>query len=351
MRTLYDGFSFDVIREGETFRNGGFTTQTVTGPVQATNDRIGETRYRYIGDETESRSRTRPLETTKETSRYRGVGVTLYGRGEPVAMTRSAAATGRGGTANRGKDLLGSGRSTTNDQGALEDRYEYDAFGKPYRGDLSSGMNLGYTGKAYDVVTGLYNYGYRDYAPETVRFTTVDPIRDGANWFAYVNNDPVNFVDLFGLRPLTQEEIQHHKDNGGMPVDYTGINLEDEMPTRDAVKDALKSVGADMPSDNEIDNMIDNSGAFSLPGGDIYIPSDARNNPGAQDALLDSEINHQSQYQNGDPKQVVEQLMHEERTMHEAKYDDPNTKEYEAHKPERDYADQQNQSQAASCKN
>jgi len=32
--------------------------------------------------------------------------------------------------------------------------------------------------------TGLYNYGYRDYSPHTVRFTTVDPIRDGANWFA-----------------------------------------------------------------------------------------------------------------------------------------------------------------------
>ena len=47
--------------------------------------------------------------------------------------------------------------------------------------------------------TGLYNYGYRDYSPHTVRFTTVDPIRDGANWFAYVNNDPVNYVDLWGL--------------------------------------------------------------------------------------------------------------------------------------------------------
>ena len=47
--------------------------------------------------------------------------------------------------------------------------------------------------------TGLYNYGYRDYSPHTVRFTTVDPIRDGTNWFAYVNNDPVNYVDLWGL--------------------------------------------------------------------------------------------------------------------------------------------------------
>ena len=98
-----------------------------------------------------------------------------------------------------GKDILGSVRSATTDTGALEDRYEYDAFGQPYKGDLSGGMNLGYTGKPFNTSTGLYNYGYRDYKPQAARFTTVDPIRDGNNWFAYVNNDPVNYVDLWGL--------------------------------------------------------------------------------------------------------------------------------------------------------
>jgi RHS repeat-associated protein len=63
-------------------------------------------------------------------------------------------------------------------------------------------MNLGYTGKPYDMATGLYNYGYRDYKPEAARFTTIDPIRDGANWFTYVNNDPVNLVDLWGLEDI-----------------------------------------------------------------------------------------------------------------------------------------------------
>jgi len=62
-------------------------------------------------------------------------------------------------------------------------------------------MNLGYLGKPYDTATGLYNYGYRDYKPQAARFTTVDPIRDGNNWFAYVNNDPVNWIDLWGLSP------------------------------------------------------------------------------------------------------------------------------------------------------
>jgi len=94
---------------------------------------------------------------------------------------------------------MGSVRSASGDLGSIEDRYEYDAFGKPYKGDLSGGMNLGYTGKPYDAATGLYNYGYRDYKPQVARFSTVDPIRDGNNWFAYVNNDPVNWRDLWGL--------------------------------------------------------------------------------------------------------------------------------------------------------
>jgi RHS repeat-associated protein len=81
----------------------------------------------------------------------------------------------RGGSVYLGKDILGSVRSTSGEYGMLEERYEYDAFGKPYKGDLSNGMSLGYTGKPYDMTTGLYNYGYRDYKPEAARFTTVDP--------------------------------------------------------------------------------------------------------------------------------------------------------------------------------
>ncbi|MCK4516972.1 MAG: RHS repeat-associated core domain-containing protein, partial [Spirochaetaceae bacterium] len=56
-----------------------------------------------------------------------------------------------------------------------------------------------YTGKRLEAETGLVDYGYRDYAPRLARFTTVDPIRDGRNWYAYVGGDPVNRVDLWGL--------------------------------------------------------------------------------------------------------------------------------------------------------
>jgi hypothetical protein len=31
------------------------------------------------------------------------------------------------------------------------------------------------------------------------RFTTIDPIRSGLNWYVYVNNNPINFIDPLGL--------------------------------------------------------------------------------------------------------------------------------------------------------
>ncbi|MBN2655447.1 MAG: hypothetical protein JXR86_00185 [Spirochaetales bacterium] len=31
------------------------------------------------------------------------------------------------------------------------------------------------------------------------RFTTVDPIKAGSNWYSYVSNDPVNLIDPFEL--------------------------------------------------------------------------------------------------------------------------------------------------------
>ncbi|MCL2243647.1 MAG: DUF6531 domain-containing protein [Treponema sp.] len=201
LRTVYDGRSFDVIREGETYRDGSLTTQNVSGGFSVNENRLqsnqptGE-RYRWVSDDAGGRTINENGYTVQE-GRYNLRGVTLYANGEAVASSYSSSSGSR--SLYLGKDILGSVRSSTAASGALEDRYEYDAFGQPYSGDLSAAMNLGYTGKPYDTATGLYNYGYRDYKPQTARFTTIDPIRDGNNWFVFVNNDPVNWVDLWGL--------------------------------------------------------------------------------------------------------------------------------------------------------
>jgi len=60
-----------------------------------------------------------------------------------------------------------------------------------------------YTGRDYDPETGLRYYRARYYDPTAGRFISGDPIgfKGGVNFYAYVNNRPVNMSDSFGLCP------------------------------------------------------------------------------------------------------------------------------------------------------
>jgi RHS repeat-associated protein len=216
-------------------------------------------RYRWIsGEGSDVRTRSAGGEYGNGAVRYTGVSVTLYGKGEAAGMNRSASTGSRGGSVYLGKDILGSVRSASGEYGTLEGRYEYDAFGKPYAGDLESGMNLGYTGKPYDTTTGLYNYGYRDYKPEAARFTTVDPIRDGSNWFAYVNNDPVNWVDPWGLEQLIQ--MTYTKEDRVLVVEV----WDDNKPNRPISTKTYTATNNPQP--------MQTPDATTIPSGENYYP-------------------------------------------------------------------------------
>lgn len=69
--------------------------------------------------------------------------------------------------------------------------------------------------------TELYDYGFRDCSPEIARFTTVDPIRDGRNWYSYVVNDLVNYVDLCGVCGSDGNSKYNPEDSTW--YNYTGI--------------------------------------------------------------------------------------------------------------------------------
>lgn len=203
MRTLYDGQSFDALRDSVSLSDG-----TLLGGYSAGVTREGDAsdgRYAWIAGAEGDRSLfIDEAGYSRVPARYSGTLARLYANGSRVGSSRSAAADASsrsvsGGVRYSGFDAQGSVRSSSDEYGSLEALFEYDAFGKPISGDFSSRVDEGYTGKPYDPVTGMYDYGYRDYSPDVARFTTVDPIRDGTNWFAYVNNDPVNYVDAWGL--------------------------------------------------------------------------------------------------------------------------------------------------------
>ncbi len=95
------------------------------------------------------------------------------------------------------QDALSSVREITNDIGNVIQRYEYDSFGKI---TLQEGLIVNpysFTGRQYDMDSGLYYYRARYYDPETGRFIQEDPLFD-KNLYSYVGNDPVNKADPYG---------------------------------------------------------------------------------------------------------------------------------------------------------
>jgi RHS repeat-associated protein len=72
----------------------------------------------------------------------------------------------------------------------------------PYGKSASVSTPFGYTGQRIDPETnGLYYYRARHYSPAWGRFLQSDPIGygGGLNLYAYVNNDPLNLLDPFGM--------------------------------------------------------------------------------------------------------------------------------------------------------
>ena len=192
-------------------------------------------RYRYIEESQKSQN--------QENKSY------IYKDGNLVALTA--------GTSNAyySSDIHGSTRQVSDTSGFSES-YNYDSFGKPiYKStyvDYEEGYDLdavfgentdwqqidtentsknnyrfsswyqtrttnvspyaslyhdylsvaGYSGKSYNSNTGLNNYGFRDYSSSIGRFITSDPIRDGTNWYTLAVNNPINFVDLWGLAEI-----------------------------------------------------------------------------------------------------------------------------------------------------
>lgn len=102
-----------------------------------------------------------------------------------------------------GLDHLGTTILMTDETGASVWKAEVTPFGDNvafapgYREDLK----LKYTGKDLDEDIGLYYFNARWYDASTGRFISEDPIRAGANWNIYVNNNPLNFIDPTGLDP------------------------------------------------------------------------------------------------------------------------------------------------------
>ena len=89
----------------------------------------------------------------------------------------------------------------------IVDTRAYDTFGNIINRVGTSTGNLGFQGKYYDQESGLYYFYNRYYNPANGRFINEDPIglNGGLNMYGFVENNPVNSIDPFGLDELTDD--------------------------------------------------------------------------------------------------------------------------------------------------
>lgn len=119
---------------------------------------------------------------------------------EPVAADRAADRyLLQGGS-------VGNITHAVNRAGVIENEYGYDAFGmRTNVTTTGASTRYGYTGEHYDEETGLLYLRARYYDPMIGRFISVDPylgkLEEPAtqNRFVYVENNPLNYSDPFGL--------------------------------------------------------------------------------------------------------------------------------------------------------
>jgi len=98
-------------------------------------------------------------------------------------------------------DHLGSVTTITDGSRNVVQNYTYDSFGMVIPQN-SFRNSFTFTGREWDKETGLYYYRARYYDPMEGRFISKDPISfagGDVNLYAYVENNPVNWIDPSGL--------------------------------------------------------------------------------------------------------------------------------------------------------
>jgi len=99
-------------------------------------------------------------------------------------------------------DVLGSVVALSDSNGDTVQTYEYSVYGQVAASDPNFLANpYMFTGRRFDLETGLYYYRARYYNPHIGRFMQTDPVGydDGINWYLYCGNNPLAYTDPSGL--------------------------------------------------------------------------------------------------------------------------------------------------------
>jgi len=140
------------------------------------------------------------------------------------------------------RDHLGSVRQFTDASRAVRATYDYQPFGQRAKlgGDLD--IDLGFTGQYYHQPTALGLTLYRAYDARIGRWLSRDPLGEpgGLNLYGYVQNDPLNRIDPFGLQACPVQ-------NTTAPLKMMGKQMGKDVKELQDVTDITYKVGKAAP--------------------------------------------------------------------------------------------------------
>ncbi len=119
-------------------------------------------------------------------------------------------------------DGLGSVIAVTDSLGNVVEEYRYTVYGQ-----ADNTGNIGnpymFTARRFDSETGLYYYRARYYSATIGRFMQTDPIgyKDGINWYLYCRNNPLAWIDPWGL--CGTDDSYTYINNRNPNIDMTGM--------------------------------------------------------------------------------------------------------------------------------
>ena len=108
------------------------------------------------------------------------------------------------------QDNLGNNVAITNEEGNVIWKSDYEPFGSSFNEEGNN--NYKYNNKELDSSTDLLYYGARYYDADIGRFTTADTVAGSVNnpqslnRYAYVQNNPMKYVDPTGNEPRIKDE-------------------------------------------------------------------------------------------------------------------------------------------------
>jgi RHS repeat-associated protein len=100
-------------------------------------------------------------------------------------------------------DQVGSLRQVADGSGNVVKMVQYDSFGNViFDSNPAFEIPFGFAGGLYDKDTNLVHFGYRDYDPDTGRWTAKDTLLfagGDTDLYGYILNNPMNMIDPLGL--------------------------------------------------------------------------------------------------------------------------------------------------------